>query len=145
MDDLKGKVSIYKPNDFNHYVIKLHLESFEYGMSKNFTNKEDLNLLLGFNDILYKKLAKEYNGKFNSKYGICFYDPEDGENFLNNYLLINYKKLLKENVIDNCTEEVENLLEKFDQKKFDEENGFVNDDFESDFEDGSCFIEDMPF
>ena len=28
MDDLKGKVSIYKPNDFNHYVIKLHLESF---------------------------------------------------------------------------------------------------------------------
>ena len=82
MDDLKGKVSIYKPNDFNHYVIKLHLESFEYGMSKNFTSKEDLSLLLGLNDILYKKLAKEYNGKFNSKYGICFYDPEDGENFL---------------------------------------------------------------
>ena len=55
MDDLKGKVSIYKPNDFNHYVIKLHLESFEYGMSKNFTSKEDLSLLLGLNDILYKK------------------------------------------------------------------------------------------
>ena len=65
MDDLKGKVSIYKPNDFNHYVIKLHLESFEYGMSKNFTNKEDLSLLLGFNDILYKKLAKEYNLNIN--------------------------------------------------------------------------------
>ena len=102
-------------------------------------------VLLGKTDKNLEKLAKEYNGKFNSKYGICFYDPEDGENFLNNYLLINYKKLLKENVIDNCTEEVENLLEKFDQKKFDKENGFVNDDFESDFEDGSGFIEDMPF
>ena len=60
-------------------------------------------------------------------------------------LIISLVEKIKENVIDNCTEEVENLLEKFDQKKFDKENGFVNDDFESDFEDGSGFIEDMPF